>query len=52
MKIRAGELSAPVDVIATDDDAGAQPCTVKVVLLPGKGYTVGTPSEAKVRVLP
>ena len=48
-KIKAGRAGATVNIVP---QAGAQAGKVKLVVLPGDGYGVGTPASAKVKIVP
>jgi uncharacterized repeat protein (TIGR03803 family) len=50
-KINAGLAHKPIKIFPMGDLEGATKTTVKLILLPGTGYTVGAPESAKVRIL-
>ena len=49
-KIKAGKTSKPIKIIPEGDLGGASKKTVKLVLEPGIGYTVGTTGKVKVSI--
>ena len=50
-KIKAGKTSKPIKIIPQGDLGGAAKKTVVLTLAPGTGYTVGTTSKVKVKIL-
>ncbi len=50
-KIKAGKTSKPIKITPLGNLGGTGKKTVKLVLEPGTGYTVGTTSKVKVSIL-
>ena len=50
-KIKAGKISKPIKVTPEGDLGGASKKTVKLTLEPGDGYTVGTTTFEKVKIV-
>ena len=50
-KIKAGHTSKPIKIIPQGNLDGLSKKTVKLVLEPGTGYTVGTTGKIKVSIL-
>lgn len=51
VKIKAGKISKTLKVQGTGDLNGAAKKKLKLTLLPGAGYTVGTPETVKVKIV-
>jgi hypothetical protein len=50
-KIAMGKTSKPILIVPIGDLGGASRKTVKIALLPGPGYTVGSTAPLKVKIL-
>lgn len=50
-KFQAGKASKPILIVPLGDLGGASRKTVKIALLPGAGYTVGSTAPLKVKIL-
>ncbi len=50
-KLKAGKTSKPIKIVPLGDGRGLGKRTVKFTLLPGDGYTVGTETPLKVKLL-
>ncbi len=50
-KIKAGKTKKPINIVPLGDLEGASKVTVKLTLAAGTGYTIGTTTAAKVKIL-
>ncbi len=50
-KIKAGKTSKAIKVVPLGDGGGLSKRTVKLTVLPGTGYEIGTSAQAKVKLL-